>query len=147
MKNIVKIVVDLFAIVGAIAGIVSTYIAFVALENESEVKEVTGFKKLQVAAASVIAPEGYFVRAAEVLVVPENSFFALKPNTSIQLTRNSRVPLTVQSVDEKKRVHLKINGIYHTMNVGDKKSLNNTKCSLWLYSVENVELSFELRCA
>ena len=141
-----KKVVDIFAILGVLASIVSTLIAYLAYKQESSNNAETGIKKVQVAIAGVIAPSDYSLTSTILDVIPENSEFTISKGDTALITQTAKLPFALRESSSDSIARMKLNGSSVGLYEGDKIKLKNTDCFMWLYHIENPSYSFQIRC-
>ncbi len=139
-------VANFFTIIGTLATVMSTYFALNAYLSDSSDPEITGFKKVQMAAARAVAPSGFEIRPAQFNKVPNNTDFQIGVENPVLIT-DYEVPFMVMGIDAvNQRVKYSLNGRGEFVAKGGVSFLSGTGCQLWLYAIEPEAAFFKMDC-
>jgi len=132
-------------LIGVIATVLSTYIGYLVLINDSSYSEESSVNTIKLKVAEVVAPKGYTLNNPKINVIERNSYFSVKVRDSAYLFSDEKIPFSVKK-GYTNRVVLLINGRSMTVSLGGTAKIENTGCRFWLYSIELKQYNMELKC-
>jgi hypothetical protein len=141
-----KWLVDIFAIIGVVSSVLSTYVAYLTYENSSSNVNEKGIRGIKASIAEVIAPSGYSLTPSKLQVIRENTNFTVAIGDSALLTESKKYPLAITKDSNDDGVFLMLDGSSVFMKKGSKENVHNTNCYIWLYQIQKPNYTLQLRC-
>lgn len=137
-------VIGFFTIIGAIATIGSFALTYKAIAADKDELSSTGVNRIREAAANIVAPSGFTVKAAVISKVPNNTDFSSGLHKPILIT-DKEIPFMITAIQSSSTT-FRLDGKKHWMYLGSKFSIRGSGCSLWLYATEDKTSSFKMDC-
>jgi hypothetical protein len=139
-------VANFFTILGGLVAIFSFYLSYIVIVDDGAKYTSSGLYKVQEAAADILAPPGYVINPSLLGFVPSGNDFATSPNKPLLIT-DQKVPFILMPSSTDTRASVKLDGSSRTIPLGDKLTIRNSGCALWLYSIEQKNYSFKMLCS